>query len=136
VSRYFDNQFILVATDYAIKWVEAKALWTNITIVIANFLYNHIFTWFGCPLTIVTNHDTHFINDVIHYLIDHFILRHTNFIVYYPYGNKQVESSNKVFGTLFTKLVNKNLNDWDEHLSTILFSYKIAFKVKIDHTPF
>jgi hypothetical protein len=26
VSHYFDNQFILIATNYAIKWVEAKAL--------------------------------------------------------------------------------------------------------------
>jgi hypothetical protein len=84
VSHYFDNQFILIATNYAIKWVEAKALWTNIVVVIANLLYDHIFTWFGCPLTIVTNQVTHFINNVIHYLTYHFILRHANFIVYYP----------------------------------------------------
>jgi hypothetical protein len=65
----------------------------------------------------------HFINDVIRYFADNFILRHTNSIVYYPQGNGQVESTNKVFGTLLTKLINENGNDWDEHLSTILFSY-------------
>ncbi len=37
---------------------------------------------------------------------------------------------------LLTKLVNENRNNWDEHLSTILFSYKIAFKVGTGHTPF
>ncbi len=42
----------------------------------------------------------------------------------------------RFFGTLLTKLVNKNRNDWDEHLSTILFSYQIAYKVGTDHTPF
>ncbi len=68
----------------------------------------------------MTHQGTHFINDVIYYLIDHFILKHTNFIVYYPQGNGQVESTNKVFGTLLTKLVNENRNDWDENLSTIL----------------
>jgi hypothetical protein len=51
------------------------------------FLYDHILTWFGCPLTIVTNQGTHFINDVICYLTDHFILKHTNSIVYYPQKN-------------------------------------------------
>jgi hypothetical protein len=36
-------------------WVDAKALITNIAIVIAKFLYEYILTKFGCPLTIVIN---------------------------------------------------------------------------------
>jgi hypothetical protein len=63
-------------------------------------------------------------------------LRHTNFIVYYPQGNGQAESTNKAFGTLFTKQVNEDWNDLDEHLSTFLFSYKTTFKVGTGHIPF
>jgi transposase InsO family protein len=107
---YSSNQYILVATDYATKWVD-KTLRTNIVNVTMKFLYDHIFTRFGCPLTVLTNQGTHFINNVIRYLTDHFILRHINSIVYYPQGNGQRESINKVFGTLFTKLVNENWND-------------------------
>jgi len=83
----------------------------------------------------MTNQGTHFINNDINYLINHFILRHTNSTIYYPQGNGQAKST-KVFGTLLTKLVNENQNDWDEHLSTILFSYKIVFKVATDYTLF
>jgi hypothetical protein len=61
----------------------------------------------------VTDQGTHFINDAIRYLTDHFILKHTNSTIYYPQGNGQVESINKVFGNLLTKLVNENRNDWD-----------------------
>jgi hypothetical protein len=57
----------------------------------------------------VTDQGTHFINDVIIYLIDHFIFKHTNFIVYYPQENGQAESTNKVFRTLLTKPVNENI---------------------------
>ncbi len=81
---------------------------TNITVVTTKFLYDHILTRFGCPLTIVTNQGTHFINDVIRYLINHFILKHINSTVYYPQGNGQLESTNKIFNTLVTKLVNEN----------------------------
>jgi hypothetical protein len=89
--------------------VEARALCTNIIIVTSKFLYDHIFTQFGCPLIIVTDQGTHFINDVICYLTNHFIVRHTNFTTYYPQGNGQAESINKVFGTLLMKLVNEKL---------------------------
>ncbi len=136
INCYFGNWYILVAINYATKWVEVKALCTNTIVVIAKFLYDHIFTWFVCPLTIVIDQGTHFINNVLHYLLDHFILRHISSIVYYPQGNEQAKFINNFFGILFTKPVNENWNDWDEHLSTILFSYRGAFKVGTSHTPF
>lgn len=50
----------------------------------SNKLYKHIYTWFGCSLTIVIDQGTHLINDVIRYLINHFILKHMNYIVIIP----------------------------------------------------
>jgi hypothetical protein len=85
-NYYFGNRYILIANDYATKWVEARTLRINIIAITIKFLYDHILTRFGCSLTIFTDQGTHFINDVICYLTDHFILRHTNFIVYYPQG--------------------------------------------------
>jgi hypothetical protein len=64
------------------------------------------------------------------------MLRHTNFIIYYPQGNGQAEFINKVFGTLLTKLVIENRNDLDEHLSTILFSYRTTYKIGTSRTTF
>jgi hypothetical protein len=49
------NKYILVATNYATKWVKAKALIINIAIIIAKFLYEYILTRLGCPLAIVIN---------------------------------------------------------------------------------
>jgi hypothetical protein len=43
-SHSFGNRYILIGIDYAIKWVEAKALHTNIIIITTKFLYDHILT--------------------------------------------------------------------------------------------
>ncbi len=62
-------------------------------------------------------------------------MKHVSFTTYYPQGNGQAKSTNKVIGRLLTKLVNEKKKDWDEHLSTILFSYKTSYKVPIGYTP-
>ncbi len=36
------NKYIIVAINYAIKWVEAKALKTNIVVVTTIFLYKYL----------------------------------------------------------------------------------------------
>ncbi len=55
---------------------------------------------------------------------------------YYPQGNGQAKSINKVFGTLLTKLISENGTDWDEHMSTMLFSYRTVYKVTTRYTPY
>jgi hypothetical protein len=55
VRKYTRNKYILVATNYATKWVGARTLRTNIVVVTTKFIYECILTRFGCPLTIVTN---------------------------------------------------------------------------------
>ncbi len=54
----------------------------------------------------------------------------------YPRGNRHAKSTNKVLGTLLTKLVSENRIDWDEHLFIVLFSYKIAYKVATWYTSY
>jgi hypothetical protein len=68
LSKLTRNKYILVATHYATKWVEAKAFKTNIIIITTIFLDEYILTKFGCPLTIVIDQGVHFINDIIKHL--------------------------------------------------------------------
>lgn len=84
VGQFTSNKYIIVTTYYATKWVEAKAFRINIMIVITKFLYEYILTRFGCPLTLITNQIVHFINDVIKYLTNHFLLKHISPTTYYP----------------------------------------------------
>jgi hypothetical protein len=55
---------------------------------------------------------------------------------YYLQRNGQAKYTNKVLGTLLTKLVGENKTYWDEHLSTMLFSYTTTYKIIIGYTPY
>ncbi len=58
-----------------------KALCTNIVGVRTKFLYEFILTKFGCPLTIITNQGEHFINDIIKYITNHFMLKCVSYTI-------------------------------------------------------
>jgi hypothetical protein len=45
------------------------------------------------------------------YLTHHFLMKHVSSTTYYPQGNGQAESTNKVFGTLLTNLISENKID-------------------------
>ncbi len=64
------------------------------------------------------------------------MLKHVSFTTYYPQGNGQAKFINKVLGRLLINVVSENKTDWDEHLTTMVFSYITIYKVATRYTPY
>ncbi|MCO5577836.1 hypothetical protein L7F22_049587 [Adiantum nelumboides] len=130
------SQYIIVATDYLTKWVEAKATIRNDAKTTAQFLYENRFTRYGLPIEIVSDRGTHFINEVIEQLLDEFMVIHQKLAPYHPQANGQAESTSKILVTVLSKIVNESRVDWDQKLHSALWAYRVAYKISIGTTPF
>ena len=100
-----------MATDYCTKWVEAKALRDNTALSTAKFLYECIWCRYGCPIELVSDQGSHFINEVVKGLEQHYTVVHKRSTVYYPQANSLAESTNKTLQGILRKIVEANRTD-------------------------
>jgi len=68
----------------------------NMTYTIARFFFNHVITYFGSPLQLVSDHGKHFKNEVFIELSAKLGFTHDFSSPYYPKSNGKVEYVNKV----------------------------------------
>ncbi len=108
MGQFTSNKFILVSMDHKTKRVEARALWTNTVVITIKFLYECILTIFECTLTLVMDQGVHFVNDVISYLVNHFLFHHTMSTRYCPQNNWQVKSIIEVLARCWPNWLMKN----------------------------
>jgi hypothetical protein len=130
------NQYIIVATKYMTKWVEARALRDYIAKNTIKFIYENIITRFGCPTHFINDQGRHFINKTIEILMAKFMIVHHKLTTYYPQGNGQVELTNETLGKILAKLINVIHNDWDVMIFKTLRAYQTTYKVTTQFTPF
>ena len=130
------NRYIIVATDYCTKWVEAKPLKDNTAGSTTKFLYENIWCRFGCPIELVSDQGTHFINKIVHELSTYYVVVHKKSTPYYPQANGLAESINKTLQTRIKKIVNENHTDWDQKLNNVVWAYRTSYKTSIKSTPF
>ncbi|GKB74617.1 reverse transcriptase domain-containing protein [Tanacetum coccineum] len=88
-------KYLIVATDYFTKWMEAKPLATITGKKVANFTWDSIVCRFGIPATIITNNRTQFVNDLFKKWAENLKIQLISTSVYHPQGNRAVERANK-----------------------------------------
>ena len=101
-------KWIMTATDYFTKWVEAIPTRKENDLVVMKFIEENIFRKFGCPVKIVT-YNTQVFNSVrfiIFCQTYNVILSHST--TYHPQGNGLAESSNKTLVKILKKTINEN----------------------------
>ena len=113
-------RYIITTVEYVTKWAEAELVDTCSSEIAAKFIYENIITRFECPLTLISDQGTHFINRIIKTLIDQFQIEHRRSTAYHPQSNGAIEAFNKTLTKGLTKICNVDKDDWDERIPTIL----------------
>ncbi|GKE42372.1 reverse transcriptase domain-containing protein, partial [Tanacetum coccineum] len=129
------NKYILVAVDYLLKWVEAKALPTNDARVVVKILKS-LFARFGTPRAIISDHETHFCNDQFAKVMSKYGVTHRLATAYHPQTSGQVEVSNRGLKRILERTVGENRASWSNKLDDALWAFCTAFKTPIGCTPY
>jgi len=99
------RRWILVATDYFTKWIEAIPTRKADHHVVIKFLTGNIFTRFGCPHKLVTDNATAFKAKELVDMCDSMGIKLVHSTSYYPQGNGLAESSNKSLIRIIKKML-------------------------------
>jgi hypothetical protein len=94
------HHYIIIAVDYFTKWVKDMPTFKDDGETVALFLFNRIIARFGVPREIVTDHGSHFQDQMMTELTSKLGLRQEHSSPYYPQDNGQVEVVNKTLKTI------------------------------------
>ena len=114
--------YIIVAIDYFTKWAEAMPTYAEDGKAVALFLFNHIIARFGVPQSTITDHGSHFCNQMMEELSAKLGFHHENSTSYYPQANGQVEAINKVLKTMLRRMVGDHKSNWHHVLFSTLWA--------------
>nr|GEW67984.1 reverse transcriptase domain-containing protein [Tanacetum cinerariifolium] len=129
------NKYILVAVDYLSKWFKAKALLMNDARVVVQFLKS-LFSRFGIPRAIISNHGTHFCNDQFTRVMIKYEVTHHLATAYHPQKSGQVEVSSHGLKRILERTAGENRASWSDKLDDALWACCTAFKTLIGCTPY
>uniref|UniRef100_A0A2N9HY76 Uncharacterized protein n=1 Tax=Fagus sylvatica TaxID=28930 RepID=A0A2N9HY76_FAGSY len=131
-----NRQWLIVATDYFTKWVEAEPLARITDSESRKFVWKSIITRFGIPRCFVSDNGTQFDSGPFKKYCSDFGIRNHFSSPAYPQGNGQAESSNKVILNGIKKRLEEAKGRWVEELPTVLWTFRITPRSSTRETPY
>jgi hypothetical protein len=130
------HKHIIVVVDYFTKWSEAMPIIKFDGKTATFFVFNQIIARFGIPSEIVTDHGSHFQNEMMVELASKMGFRHGHSSPYYPQENGQVQAINKSLKTILQKTVSRSNSNWHIMLYPMLWAYQTSVKTATSFSPF
>jgi transposase InsO family protein len=122
--------------DYFTKWVESIPAVKSDGNIVAFFVFNQIITRFGIPSEIVTDHGSHFQNEMMEEITSNLGFKHGHSSPYYPQENGKVEVVNKSLKTILQNIVNQSKFDWHIMLYPALWEYRTSANTATSFSTF
>ena len=131
-----NKKYLLVGTDYFMKWVKAEPL-ANIRDVDAKrFVWKNIVTRFKVPYVIISDNDLQFDSKMFRRYYGELGITNRYSTPAYPQGNGQAEAVNKVIVSELKKRLNVAKDKWVEELPHVLWTYRTTPRRSIGETHF
>ncbi|RVW58468.1 Transposon Ty3-I Gag-Pol polyprotein [Vitis vinifera] len=130
------KKFLLVATDYFSKWVEAEAYASIKDKDVTKFVWKNIICRFGIPQTIIADNGPQFDSIAFRNFCSELNIRNSYSTPRYPQSNGQAEATNKTLITALKKRLEQAKGKWVEELPGVLWAYRTTPGRPTGNTPF
>ncbi|CAN6569845.1 unnamed protein product [Malus baccata var. baccata] len=120
------HTFIIIATDYFTKWVEASAVKSITSAAVKNFIETKILHRYGVPETIVTDRGPSFISKEVEEFASKYKIKMIQSSPYYTQSNGQAKASNKILVNVIKRMVIDSPEKWHKKLGNTLWAYRTS----------
>jgi hypothetical protein len=129
------HKFVLAATDYFTKWVEAIPLKVASSTNVIEFNKEHIIYRFGIPQSITTDQGSTFTSQEFEDFASSTGFKLIN-SSHYAQANGQTEASNQILIKLIKKKIDESPRKWHTILNKTLWSYRMAYHGATKCSPY
>ena len=130
------KKFLLVATNYFSKWVEAEAYASIKDKDVTKFVWKNIVCRFKIPHTIIADNGPQFDSIAFRNFYSELNIRNSYSTPRYPQSNGQAEATNKTLITALKKRLEQAKGKWVEELPGVLWAYRTTPGRPTGNTPF
>ena len=131
-----NRRWLLVGTDYFIKWVKAKPLANIKDMDAKRFIWRNIVTRFGIPHTLILDNGLQFDSKVFQRYCGELGIRNRYSTPAYPQENGQAKATNKVIVSGLKKRLDNAKGKWVDELPDVLWTYRTTPRRSTRETPF
>jgi transposase InsO family protein len=129
-------KFLVVATDYFTKWMEAKPLATITTQNIKMFMWEQVICRFRLPLYIVSDNGKQFVDAKIQEWCKELHIPQFFTFVAHPQGNGRIERVNRTILDGIKKRLDHEGASWVDEIPSALWAYRTMPMTSHGETPF
>ncbi|GKD56545.1 reverse transcriptase domain-containing protein [Tanacetum coccineum] len=129
-------KFLIVAMDYFMKWIEAKAVATITGSQVKKFVWDNIVCRFGLPGEIVSDNGKQFSDNPFKDWCEKLNITQRFASVKHPQFNGLVERANRSLGEGIKARLGEGNKNWIEELSHVLWAHRTMIKSSHGDTPF
>ena len=129
-------RYVLVATNYFTKWVEAKALANIRDVDVKKFVWKNIVTRFSVPWALISDNELQFNGRAFQEYCSNLGIINKYSTPAYPQSNGQVKVTNKTIINGLKKRLEWVKGNWAKELSNGLWAYQTTPRRSTGETPF
>nr|GEW00656.1 reverse transcriptase domain-containing protein [Tanacetum cinerariifolium] len=129
-------KFLIVAMDYFMKWIEAKAVVTITGRQVKKFVWDNIVCHFGIPSEIISDNGKQFSDNPFKDWCDKLHITQRFASVKHPQSNRLVERANRSLREGIKSRLREGNKNWVEELPHVLWAHRTMIKSSHDDTPF
>ena len=130
------NSYILVATDYFTRWVEAYPIPNQEAVTVAKKLTDELFFRFGPPDQLHSDQGRQFESELLAEVCRLLGIHKTRTTPYHPQGDGLMERFNRTLLDMLANTAKDHPFQWEQHIRSVCMAYNSSVQTTTGYSPF